>query len=224
MEVVEFKGLIKNVSVLTSITFILGGCLSSEDAPEEVVVEPDPPPGNSAPQISGSPSSAVAVGEMYSFTPNASDPNGDTLSFTIDNPPGWAGFDTGTGELSGQPTLGNVGLYENILISVSDGKASTSLPQFSISVDQVGTFSTTLSWTAPTQNEDGSALTDLSGYKLYWGTTPGSYPNSVTIDDAGTTIYVVENLSAGTYEFVATSFNTAGVESRYSGSATKVLQ
>ena len=74
------------------------------------------------------------------------------------------------------------------------------------------------------QNEDGTALTDLSGYKLYWGTTPGSYSNSVTIDDAGTTIYVVDNLSPGTYEFVATSFNAAGVESGYSSPATKVLQ
>jgi len=85
------------------------------------------------------------------------------------------------------------------------------------------TGSVTLTWTAPTQNEDGSALTDLAGYKIYWGTTSGNYPNSITVNDKDATSYVVDNLSSGTYEFVATSFNTSGVESRYSAPATKVV-
>ena len=84
--------------------------------------------------------------------------------------------------------------------------------------------SVTLNWTAPTQNEDGSALTDLAGYKIYWGTTPGSYPNSVTINDRDATSYIVDNLAVGTYEFVATSFNTSNIESAYSNPATKVVQ
>ena len=138
--------------------------------------------------------------------------------------PDWASFNAGTGQLTGQPTLGNIGTYSNILISVSDGTASASLSSFAISVNQMGNLSTTLSWTAPTQNEDGSTLEDLAGYRIYWGTTPGSYTNSVTIDTIGTTTYVVENLSPGTYEFVATAYNASGVESRYSSPATKVLQ
>jgi hypothetical protein len=138
--------------------------------------------------------------------------------------PDWASFIAGTGQLTGQPTLGNIGTYSNILISVSDGTASASLSSFAISVNQMGNLSTTLSWTAPTQNEDGSTLEDLAGYRIYWGTTPGSYTNSVTIDTIGTTTYVVENLSPGTYEFVATAYNASGVESRYSSPATKVLQ
>lgn len=84
--------------------------------------------------------------------------------------------------------------------------------------------SVTLNWAAPTQNEDGSALTDLAGYKIYWGTTPGNYPNSVTISDPDATTYVVDNLTPGTYEFVATSFNTSDLESSYSAPATKVVQ
>ena len=81
----------------------------------------------------------------------------------------------------------------------------------------------TLTWTAPTQNEDGSELIDLDGYRLYWGTAPGNYPNSITIDNESVTTYVVDNLSPGTYEFVATSHNSSGVESRYSAPATKVV-
>jgi hypothetical protein len=86
------------------------------------------------------------------------------------------------------------------------------------------TGSVRLTWTAPTQNEDGTALTDLAGYKIYWGTTAGNYPNSVTINDATATTYVVDNLAPGAYEFVATSFNTSNVESSYSTPATKVVQ
>jgi hypothetical protein len=106
---------------------------------------------------------------------------------------------------------------------VSDGQETVSLASFSISVEAISLGSATLSWTAPTQNEDGTTLTDLAGYKLYWGTTPGSYTESVTIDNPSVLTYVVENLAPGTYEFVATSFNTSGVESRYSGAATKLV-
>jgi hypothetical protein len=83
--------------------------------------------------------------------------------------------------------------------------------------------SITLSWTAPTYNTDGSVLTDLDGYRIYWGTAPGQYRNSVTIDNESITVYVLENIPVGTYEFVATSFNSAGVESNYSNPVTKVV-
>ena len=107
---------------------------------------------------------------------------------------------------------------------MSDGQETVSLASFSISVEAISLGSATLSWTAPMKNEDGSDLIDLAGFKLYWGTSPGTYPNSVTIDNPTVTTYIVENLAPGTYEFVATSFNTSGVESRYSGAATKVIQ
>jgi hypothetical protein len=202
--------------------FALAGCLESEESGESFA-EPPAPPSNSAPTISGNPTTAININDLYSFVPNASDADGDTLTFSGENKPGWASFNAGTGELSGQPSLADVGVYSNIRISVSDGTASASLSAFSISVDQVGTFSTTLSWTAPIQNEDGTTLEDLAGYKIYWGTTPGVYTNSVNVE-AGLTTYVVDNLAPGTYEFVATAINSSGVESRYSNVATKVLQ
>ena len=208
---------------IIALPLFLCGCLAEEEGGSSFSGSADSSPVNGAPVISGNPAGAVKIGEAYSFTPNASDTDNDSLSFAIDSKPSWASFNTGTGKLSGRPTLGNIGVYSNILISVSDGAASASLPRFSISVDQVGTLSTTLSWTPPTENEDGTALTDLDGYKIYWGTTPGNYPNSVTINNEGLTTYVVDNLVPGTYEFVATSFNTAGVESVYSNPATKVV-
>jgi len=211
----------RNLALFAIFSLVLSGCLSDEKEP---VADEDPGSSseNTAPVISGSPPGSINIGNMYSFTPNASDADGDTLTFDIENKPQWASFNTDTGELTGQPTLGNVGVYGNILISVDDGQVSNSLPRFPISVDQVGTGSVTLNWTPPTQNEDGSPLMDLDGYKIYWGTSVGNYPNSVTVDD-GLSSYVVDNLTPGTYVFVATSFNTSGIESVYSNPATKVL-
>src|SRR5690606_18051920 len=56
---------------------------------------------NSPPTISGTPATSVEEGSAYSFTPTASDPDGDALTFTIQNRPAWAAFDPATGRLSG---------------------------------------------------------------------------------------------------------------------------
>jgi len=179
---------------------------------------------NSAPQISGDPQDSVTSGESYSFTPSARDPDDDSLSFSVSGLPSWADFDTQTGRLSGTPTSADVGTYTAISIDVTDGQASDSLAPFTITVQAVGLGSVTLSWTAPTENTDGSTLTDLAGYKLYWGTNSGQYPDSVTINNVSVSTYVIENLSSGSYEFVATAFNSAGIESSYSAPVTKLVQ
>ncbi len=175
---------------------------------------------NSAPTISGTPAAAVNVNTAYSFTPTVNDPDGDTLTFSITGMPAWANFDTSSGRLAGTPGDADVGVYGDIRITVSDGTGSATLGPFSISVNAVSNGSATLSWTAPTQNTDGSALTDLAGYKLYWRNDSGAYANSITISNPSVTTYIVENLAAGTYEFVATAFNSQNAESDYSASAT----
>ena len=182
-------------------------------------------PSNSPPTISGTPPASVEVGTNYSFLPTSDDPDGDTLTFSIDGLPMWAEFDSTTGSVSGTPAVGDENVYGNIMIVVSDGEFTDSLGPFSIQVLSSGTGagSVTLSWAAPMQNEDGSALTDLAGYKLYWGTTPGNYTGTATIDNPGITTYTVDGLSAGTYEFVATSLNAAGIESTYSNPVTKTV-
>lgn len=187
------------------------------------VAEDQTPVTNSAPVISGLPPSTATADYYYDFTPQASDPDGDTLSFSVQNLPTWVSFDTRSGEMSGKPRMADVGIFSNILVSVSDGQETTSLRAFSITVDEMGVLSTTLTWTPPTQNEDGSALTDLAGYNFYWGNRPGDYTKSARIDSAGVSSFVVENLPAGTLEFVATSFNSAGIESDYSNPMTKVV-
>ena len=200
----------------------LGGCLSSkEDAAPVAVPDPDPP-SNSAPTISGVPSSSVLMGEQYSFTPTASDADDDPLTFDVQGEPNWLSINSGSGALSGTPTLADVGSYSGIVVSVNDGSASASLPQFGVDVVQNADGSITLSWTAPTQNEDGSAV-DLTAYKFYYGTSPGSYSNQVRINSPGMTTYVLENLTPATYFVVATAISTNGAESAFSNEASKQI-
>jgi hypothetical protein len=71
-----------------------------------------------------------------------------------------------------------------------------------------------VSWQPPLVNDDGSTLTDLSGYKILYGTQPGVYSSSVTVSSAGLTNYMIENLQSGTKYYLAmVSVNSAGAES-----------
>ncbi|WP_228733021.1 tandem-95 repeat protein [Pseudoalteromonas ostreae] len=92
---------------------------------------------NDAPTISGSPATSIAQDTGYSFTPIVSDIDNTSLSLTIANKPSWATFDSTSGTLSGIPTRDDVGLYSNILITVSDGQLSSTLNSFSIDVTYV---------------------------------------------------------------------------------------
>ena len=134
---------------------------------------------NAPPTISGSPDPTVMIGGLYDFAPIASDADGDALTFSIANKPSWATFDSATGRLGGEPAQGDEGVFDEITISVSDGTSSAELPAFSIEVVATALGSISLSWSAPTENEDGSALVDLAGFRIYWGTAPDEYPDSV---------------------------------------------
>ncbi len=182
---------------------------------------PDFPP----PTISGTPSGEVMQGQQFSFTPSGSSGSGQTLVYSVSNRPSWATFNTQTGRLRGTPGVADLGVYNNIVISVSDGHGSASLPAFSIAVVATANGHATLTWQPPSEREDGTPLWGaLAGYRIYWGTTPGSYPNSVTINNPGVTTYMVEGLTPNTYYFVATAFDTNNLESGYSNIGTKTVQ
>lgn len=89
---------------------------------------------NAAPEISGTPSISVSVGDLYQFTPTATDADNDPLSFTLNNPPAWIQFDSVTGKISGIPSSADIGTNTNLLLSVSDGESTVALTAFSITV------------------------------------------------------------------------------------------
>ena len=80
-----------------------------------------------------------------------------------------------------------------------------------------------LSWVPPTENEDGTALVDLAGYRIYYGNSSTNLDRVIVINGVGTTRYVVDNLTSGTYYFGIRAFNRAGTESAMSGIASKTI-
>lgn len=199
-------------------------------APFTVTVQPGTPQpvANRAPTIGGVPATSVTAGQTYAFPPTAADPDGNALAFAIANRPVWATFDPKTGALAGTPASTGVGTYANVTISVSDGSLSATLAPFTITVAAAApppptTGSAELSWTPPTTRADGSALTNLAGYRVYYGTTRGSYTKRLDLPSPGVTSMLVEGLVAGTYYFVTTAYDANGVESGYSAEASKTI-
>lgn len=178
---------------------------------------------NSAPTISGIPDAAVVQDDAYEFLPDAADADGDVLSFHIANLPRWATFDTTTGRLFGAPGAGDVGLYSNIVIGVSDGQASSDLPAFGIEVMAYANGVVTLTWAAPTQNTDGTPLLDLAGYEIHWGPKSGGYSDSVAIANPGITTYVIDNLTSGTHYFAMKAVNGQGQLSGFSNEGVATI-
>ena len=80
-----------------------------------------------------------------------------------------------------------------------------------------------LTWVAPTQNTDGSVLTNLAGYKIHYGTSAGNLTQTVTITNPGLTAYTLSDLPAGAFYFAVTAYSTAGVESALSGVVATTL-
>ena len=160
---------------------------------------------------------SVAEGEYYSFKPTASDPDGDALTFSIANKPSWANFNSGTGRITGTPKSGDAGTYGNIVVSVSDGKASDTVAAFSIKVvgtSAAGNSAPTISGQprtsvaegeyysfAPTAYDaDGDALTFSIANKPSWAnfnSGTGRITGTPKSGDAGTYGNIVISVSDG---------------------------
>lgn len=207
-----------NVGTFANIEIsVSDGAASARLASFSIKVLPLP---NTPPTLAGSPAPTVATGHPYTFLPKSGDPNGLRLVFAITNKPSWATFDSTTGLLSG--TAGAVGTYANIVITAYDGWSKATLPAFDIAVTQaaattvtppvLSTGSATLAWTPPTENSNGGVLTNLAGYRVYFGTTP-EVEETLTLANAGLTRYVMTGLSKTTWYFAISAYDANGNES-----------
>jgi len=198
---------------------------------------------NNPPTISGNPMTSVQAGKPYSFTPTASDPNSDPLSYSIANQPPWASFSTTTGQLSGTPTSTNAGkTFAGIVITVSDGRGGiASLPTFAIVVTAASSGTTNrapvISGTPPTtanvgtaysfrptvSDADGDALTFTIDNKPSWANfnqSTGLLSGTPGAGDAGTTNGIVFRVSDGRGGTAALAAFNLTVTAVATGSAT----
>jgi hypothetical protein len=196
------------------------------------IMTPLPYEANLAPQITGTPADIIAADTRYIFQPLAHNNNGDPLSYSISNKPCWASFDTATGRLSGKPGTGDVGTFEDIVITATDGLHAVSLPAFSLQVlesdtaaELTTTGSFTVNWAAPKTRTDGTALqqVQIGGYRIYYGNAVGHYPYMVEVADGTAESATITDAPAGTLYVVMTTYDIDGRESSFSAVITKKI-
>jgi hypothetical protein len=195
----------------------------SASPPTPPTTPPISPP-NQAPTISGTPLTSAKTNQPYAFQPTVSDPDGDKVTFNIKNKPAWATFDTTSGRLAGTPSSSSTGKFGNITIVASDGMNSAQLGPFEITVASTATTgSATLSWQPPTENADGSPLTNLAGFVIRYGTRSDALTTELKISNPGITTAMIEDLAPATWYFTVSAFTSTGVESAPSAVGSKTV-
>ncbi|MEO0971999.1 MAG: putative Ig domain-containing protein [Pseudomonadota bacterium] len=197
---------------------------------------PPPPPGNTRPTIIGVPTTQIAAGATYSFTPTADDADGDALTFTVANAPSWATFSATSGTLSGTPNTDDIGSYPSVVITVSDGVALASLAPFTITVSEPDApppppnEAPTISGTPPSSvvtgnsylftpsagDSDGDALVFAAANLPAWASlspTTGTLSGTPTAGDEGVYAGIILAVSDGTDSAALPAFSIT-VEAR----------
>ncbi len=135
------------VLLVVALSVALAGCGGASDAGSADSSTPGSDSSSSSsatansaasPRVTGTPPDVVAVNQRYDFQPTVTEVSGDSLSFSIQNKPGWASFNLTTGALAGTPTASDAGEYKGIVISASDGTSSSALAAFAIQVVAAG--------------------------------------------------------------------------------------
>ena len=115
--------------------------------------------------------------------------------------------------------------YEtSIWIAATDGKSHSQLGPFNITVTSTAaTGSATLSWQPPTENADGSPLTNLAGYVIRYGTRSDALTLEVKISNPGITTAMIEDLAPAKWYFTVSAYTSTGVESMPSAVGSKTV-
>lgn len=129
---------------------------------------------------------------------------------------------SGNKNISGFETLdGLTADSQYVLTCEGPGGSSSDTVVVTVTLNSTGTA--LLSWSPPTQNTDGSQLTNLAGYRIYYGTSPGNYTTVVELDDPAQTSHLVENLGPAQWYFSMSSVNDLGHESAKTAELSKII-
>jgi hypothetical protein len=184
-------------------------------------------PAPAAVELAGLPPASVTAGQNYLFQPTVTQ-GGGIVTFSIQGLPPWATFDTDTGALTGTPAAANEGSAGGITITGSNGSSNSSIGPFSIAVNAPAPVpptsgSASLSWSAPTVNTDGTPITGLAGFHIYYGISASAMTSTITLASPTETSYVVNGLASGTYYFSVVAYNSEGIDSTDSNMASKTI-
>ena len=161
-----------------------------------------------------SPSSASAMDTSDAAVSLAGNAGSDMGVFKVS----WANDRGGEGVANGTDSWQTASialeLGENrITVTAENTAGATASRSIVVNRESGQTGSATLSWAAPTARTDGSPLTNLAGYTVFYGRMSGIYDYQIDINNPGILTYVVENLVSGDWYFALTAYDSQGLES-----------
>ncbi len=164
--------------------------------------------------IYGTPLPVVWAGDRYEFRPFVWKASASAFRVGAINLPRWARL-AADGTLSGTPAVADSGVYSNISIVVSDESGYAIFGPFQVNVKNPNTARRlTVAWQAPFENEDGSPLTDLTGYRVLVAPAGQPFAERARITDPASRSVVVDRLEPGMYFVQVIAINRSGLESR----------
>jgi hypothetical protein len=107
------------------------------------------------------------------------------------------------------PALAGLALGAASAVHANDEPAQTS-PQLAVTEAAAPSSSVEISWVPPTQNADKTALTDLAGILIYYGTSASDLSRCIVVSGESATGYTITGLTSGTWYFVAQAFTAGG--------------
>jgi hypothetical protein len=166
---------------------------------------PPPPPEPVLTVVLNAADSVVDAGDSTTLTWSST----DASSCQASN--GWSGAKA----VAGNETLGPLNANTTYTLTCS-GAGGNAVAMITVRIN--GTLS--LDWEAPTENVDGSPLTDLSGYKIHYGDSSRNYFGSADVNDANATSFAI-TLPSGSYYVAMTARDADDNESAYSNEVLK---
>ena len=106
---------------------------------------------------------------------------------------------------------------DHTFLMTCQGGQGSAVAMVTVSLD-----GTEVAWVAPAQNTDGSDLTDLAGYNLYYGENSGDYTEVLSVDDASLTSVSLP-IEPGEYYMAMTAYDLEGNESDLSNEILQVI-
>jgi ABC-type oligopeptide transport system substrate-binding subunit len=114
-------------------------------------------------------------------------------------------------------------LAASVLAGCHQDPTGVSTVSAGTSATNKGSGTATLSWQAPTTNTDGAALTDLAGYRIYYGMNADDLTQTVQLTGLGLQTYVIDDLGSGAWYFAIKAVTSTGVESALSDVVSKTI-